>query len=300
MWQHQGLHQEWHPTPIVHCCRLLLPLQRVYRAYAARLVARLPKPSSGSLSAAAVLGASDWHVRLADEDVGVVCLIVSTAEHCQVGCWGWLPVKGVGRGAGGPWNHACKNRVTYDSPSGKQLVCCTPSPGRNRRWCGRWRGRWPPSWSRLSWQPGEAPGGGRGGIRQGSVIAQRLPRASLLQRGRLPWCSMLATIHAMLIQPTPLLMNCFNPPRVDMSEEEDEFQGVITLCLASLLLGIETRLEGALGAMARLNWAGMEMVRRLWQGGAERDLGAGSWCFIVSPERCACWRRLLSVCAARP
>lgn len=48
---------------------------------------------------------------------------------------------------------------------------------------------------------------------------------------------------------------------VDMSEEEDELQGAITSCLASLLLGIETRLEGALAAMARLNWAGMEMVR---------------------------------------
>ncbi len=46
-----------------------------------------------------------------------------------------------------------------------------------------------------------------------------------------------------------------------MSEEEDELQGVITSCLTSLLLGIETRLEGALAAMARLNWAGMEMVR---------------------------------------
>lgn len=47
-----------------------------------------------------------------------------------------------------------------------------------------------------------------------------------------------------------------------MGEEEDEFQGVVTACLASLLLGLETRLEGPLGAMARLNWAAMEMVRR--------------------------------------
>lgn len=46
-----------------------------------------------------------------------------------------------------------------------------------------------------------------------------------------------------------------------MSEEEDEFQTVTTQCLASLLLGIETKLEGALSAMARINWAGMEMVR---------------------------------------
>lgn len=52
--------------PYVH-----LSLQRVYRAYAARLVARLPKPSSGNLAASAVLGTSDWHVRLSDDDIGV-------------------------------------------------------------------------------------------------------------------------------------------------------------------------------------------------------------------------------------
>lgn len=45
--------------------------QRVYRAYASRLVARLPKPSSGNLAATAVLGTSDWHVRLSEDDIGV-------------------------------------------------------------------------------------------------------------------------------------------------------------------------------------------------------------------------------------
>lgn len=69
-----------------------------------------------------------------------------------------------------------------------------------------------------------------------------------------------------------------------MSEEEDEFQGVITLCLSCLLLGIETRLEGALGAMARLNWAGMEMVRG-WGGRAGAGRGAGNW----RVERAAFW-----------
>jgi hypothetical protein len=55
----------------------------VYRAYAGRLVARLPKPPSGSLSHAAVLGATDWQVRMSEEDAGAICLVVSTAEHCQ-------------------------------------------------------------------------------------------------------------------------------------------------------------------------------------------------------------------------
>ena len=45
-----------------------------------------------------------------------------------------------------------------------------------------------------------------------------------------------------------------------MGEEEDELQGAVTSCLASLLLGIETRLEGALAAMARLNWPGKRLV----------------------------------------
>lgn len=62
---------------------------------------------------------------------------------------------------------------------------------------------------------------------------------------------------------------------VDMSEEEDEFQTVITQCLASLLLGIESRLEGALGAMARINWGSMEMV-----GGVAGWLGTAWFCCV--------------------
>ncbi|KAL4452083.1 hypothetical protein ABPG75_007745 [Micractinium tetrahymenae] len=126
--------------------------QRVYRAYAARLVARLPKPSSGNLTASAVLGTSDWHVRLSDDDIGVVCLIISTAEHCQ-------------------------------------------------------------------------------------EMVRQLARAL-----------------AAKLEPQELAA------KVDMSEEEDEFQTVITHCLTSLLLGIETRLEGALAAMARISWGSMEMA----------------------------------------
>ncbi len=60
------------------CC-----VQRVYRTYAARLVVRLPQTATGATSGAAVLGASDWHVRLSDEDMSVVCTIASTAEHCK-------------------------------------------------------------------------------------------------------------------------------------------------------------------------------------------------------------------------
>lgn len=146
--------------------------QRVYRAYAARLVSRLPKPTSGSLSATAVLGGNDWHVRLSEDDISVCCLVISTAEHCQ-----------------------------------------------------------------------------------------EMVRA-------------LARALAAKLEPQELAS------RVDMSEEEDEFQTVITQCLASLLLGIETRLEGALGAMARINWGAMEMA-----GDQSEYVGAFRRVFLDSGSR---------------
>ncbi len=46
-----------------------------------------------------------------------------------------------------------------------------------------------------------------------------------------------------------------------MSEEEEEFQGVVTACLNVLLLGIETRLDAGLQAMVRVNWSAIEAVR---------------------------------------
>lgn len=87
-------------------------------------------------------------------------------------------------------------------------------------------------------------------------LAWRLCPVALVRA--LAWLGALASVSTCFISPTtPGMHRC----SVDMSEEEDELQGAITSCLASLLLGIETRLEGALAAMARLNWAGMEMVR---------------------------------------
>ncbi|GAB4819166.1 hypothetical protein N2152v2_006212 [Parachlorella kessleri] len=125
--------------------------QRVYRAYAVRLVTRLPKTASGATSGTAVLGTADWQVKMTDDDINVICLIMSTAEHCQ--------------------------------EMVRQLA---------------------------------------------KTLAARLD--------------------------APL------GEKVDMSEEEDELQSVITQCLTVLLLGIETKLEGALAAMARMNWGGMEMA----------------------------------------
>ena len=49
--------------------------------------------------------------------------------------------------------------------------------------------------------------------------------------------------------------------QVNVSEEEDDFQLVITACLSVLILGTETKLDAALVQMTRLPWASLETVR---------------------------------------
>ena len=58
-------------------------VQRVLRFYAGRLVARLPKTPAGGTTGSAAAGTTDWHVRLPDDDVPVVCALIATAEYCQ-------------------------------------------------------------------------------------------------------------------------------------------------------------------------------------------------------------------------
>ncbi|KAI5061178.1 hypothetical protein GOP47_0023683 [Adiantum capillus-veneris] len=48
--------------------------------------------------------------------------------------------------------------------------------------------------------------------------------------------------------------------KVDMSEVQDEFSMVITRALATLVQGLETKLEAELAAMARIAWATVESV----------------------------------------
>ena len=193
----------------------------MYRAYAARLVARLPKAPAGA-GAVPALGTTDWQVRLSEEDIDVVCLIIGTAQHCQEMVRQLaraLAAKLVPPELASRWG-AAAGRAGSDASEG----------GSGGRWnrvlsvvCSCWL------WSALSFS--------------------ELPSQ---QQHRPP--------------PPPL------SPRVDMSEEEDEFQTVITHCLTALLLGIETRLEAGLAAMARINWAGMEMVRGvLSRGGCGGD-----------------------------
>lgn len=58
-------------------------LQRVLRAYAGKLIGRLPKTASGSVNATASAGTTDWQIKMPDDDIPVVCTIVSTAEYCN-------------------------------------------------------------------------------------------------------------------------------------------------------------------------------------------------------------------------
>eukprot|EP00249_Psilotum_nudum_P021312 c28062_g1_i1 orf=249-2780(+) len=48
--------------------------------------------------------------------------------------------------------------------------------------------------------------------------------------------------------------------KVDMSEEQDEFSVVITKALATLVQGLETKLEAELAVMSRMPWATLESV----------------------------------------
>lgn len=137
---------------------------KVYTAYAARLVAKLPARAGAGASGgghsynnnnnnstAAVLGVTDWHIKLADGDIEVIALIINTAEHCI----------------------------------------------------------------------------------------------------------------EMLRQLEKALINRLEAPlgeKVDFSEQEDEFRSVVTRCLSTLILGVETKLEIHLASLMRHNWAAVEIA----------------------------------------
>lgn len=81
--------------------------QRVLRAYATKLITRLPKTAAGGTTGSAGAGTQDWYIRLNDEDVVVVCTIIATAEYCSevVGALGRNVAK------------------TLDPPFGAQVSC---------------------------------------------------------------------------------------------------------------------------------------------------------------------------------
>lgn len=66
------------------CCNTV-HVQRVLSAYAGELLKRLPKTATGGTSAQPPYAGTDWHVKLPEEEEGVLCSILATAEYCR---WG--------------------------------------------------------------------------------------------------------------------------------------------------------------------------------------------------------------------
>ena len=65
---------------------LAAAFKKVFREYARRMVTRLPKTVSGGQVTGGhlpILGSTEWLVKFNDCDWEVVCLIITTAEHCQ-------------------------------------------------------------------------------------------------------------------------------------------------------------------------------------------------------------------------
>jgi len=61
---------------------LYCAFQRVLRAYAASLLARVPKTATGQTSGIATNSTTDWQIKLDKSEEPVICLIVSTSEYC--------------------------------------------------------------------------------------------------------------------------------------------------------------------------------------------------------------------------
>jgi hypothetical protein len=65
--------------------------RRVLGAYANELLKRLPRTADGRTTAAAPYVGSDWHIRMSEEEEGVVANILATAEYCRWGTFSWEP-----------------------------------------------------------------------------------------------------------------------------------------------------------------------------------------------------------------
>uniref|UniRef100_A0A061RIS0 Vacuolar protein sorting-associated protein 53 n=2 Tax=Tetraselmis sp. GSL018 TaxID=582737 RepID=A0A061RIS0_9CHLO len=62
--------------------QLYQAFQRVLRAYAGRLLARLPKTAAGATSGSASNSSTEWQIKLEKSEEPVVCLIANTCDYC--------------------------------------------------------------------------------------------------------------------------------------------------------------------------------------------------------------------------
>ncbi|WPT15325.1 Vacuolar protein sorting-associated protein 53 A [Picochlorum sp. SENEW3] len=56
--------------------------RKMYQSYADMLMAKLPKTANGATAAVAVVGNTSWHITLTEESIRLICLMISTCDHC--------------------------------------------------------------------------------------------------------------------------------------------------------------------------------------------------------------------------
>ncbi len=56
--------------------------QKLYETYAAALISKIPKTSGGEMAGVATIGSTSWHIKVSQEDIRIICLIIRTSDHC--------------------------------------------------------------------------------------------------------------------------------------------------------------------------------------------------------------------------
>ena len=56
--------------------------EKLYKSYASALISKLPKTSAGQMTGNASIGSTSWHIKVSQEDVRILCLIIWTSDHC--------------------------------------------------------------------------------------------------------------------------------------------------------------------------------------------------------------------------
>jgi hypothetical protein len=94
----------------------------VLSTYAGELLKRLPKTAAGGTAAQPPYSGTDWHVRLPDDEEGVLCSILATAEYCR---WAGLCSGGSMLDAGSPLE-SCNGHSRH-TPKPSRRSCSTSS-----------------------------------------------------------------------------------------------------------------------------------------------------------------------------
>ncbi|RVX13401.1 Vacuolar protein sorting-associated protein 53 A [Vitis vinifera] len=236
---------------------LLAPcvFQRILKAYATKLFARLPKGGTGIVAAATGM---DGQIKTSDRDERVICYIVNTAEYCH------------------------KTFVSGSSIEGNlilQQVIQIPVSSKNGS-----------SSTDAILCPFNAC---EVGVGKGSGVSVKISRKGSRKSGYFPLKGYLEPLKKRLLTTFSFiapeletygvlclgsmgdaLMDCYpywasfsmcskeegQLDAVDMSEVQDEFSAVITKALITLVHGLETKFDAEMAAMTRVPWGTLESV----------------------------------------